>query len=226
MFNMFKDINQDLVMHCMERIVVNDPHHREDHILDVTLNAVMLAKKYGLHNLIPFKLAALIHDMYSGTNREIHHTLACEWAKVNLANYGYEVYADLVAGMCYAHRDSGTGTYRNLHEEIFAAADRGPLTLRSSVSRSVNHLTLDNEEDLKREFERTVAMLRRKFGANGGYSCYNRVHDEMYGRQVAAFQKELEHITFEQFKWIVDHRLDHTARLMSLENQYEVFMGE
>lgn len=224
MFVMYKDINQELVKYCMERIAVNDPHHREDHILDVTLNAVILASKYRLYNYIPFKLAALIHDMFSGTNRTTHHALAAEWATDNLAKYGYEVYADLVAGMCYAHRDSGDGVYRNLHEEIFAAADRGPLTLRSSILRSVNHLTPGAEFDMQREFERTVKMLNKKFGVCG-YSCYNRVHDEMYGTQVEAFRRYLKHLSFEYFKWIVDNRPDASARIASLETQYKLFVG-
>lgn len=224
MFVMYKDINHDLVKYCMGHIVVNDPHHREDHILEVTLNAIVIANKYGLNNLLPFKLAALIHDMFSGTNRTTHHILAAEWAKDNLAKYGYELYSELVAGMCYAHRDSGDGVYRNLHEEIFAAADRGPLTLRSSILRSVNHLTPGAEFDMQREFERTVKMLNKKFGVCG-YSCYNRVHDEMYGTQVEAFRRYLKHLSFEYFKWIVDNRLDASARIASLETQYELFVG-
>lgn len=224
MFNMYKGLNQDLVKLCLERVSVNDPHHRVDHILEVTLNSVILAKKYGLDNLIPFKLAALIHDMFSGTDRKEHHAMAATWAIENLANYGYELYAELVAGMCYAHRDSGDGVYNNLHEEIFAAADRGPMTLRTSVQRSVSHIELGVEVDWQKEFDRTVAMLNKKFGERG-YSCFNRVHNEMYGRQVEGFRNDLKHLTFDQFKWIVDNRLDARARIMSLENQYEMFMG-
>ena len=224
MFVMYKDINQELVKVCMERVTVNDPHHREDHILDVTLNAIILASKHGLYNYTPFKLAALIHDMYSGSDRSVHHILAAEWANDNLASYGYEIYASLVAGMCLAHRDSGDGVYHNLHEEIFAAADRGPLSLRSSILRSVSHLNPGAEFDMQREFERTVKMLNKKFGASG-YSCYNRVHDEMYGKQVAAFQHDLKHFNFDHFKWIVDNRLDMRSRIMSLETQYELFVG-
>lgn len=224
MFVMYKNINQDLVQYCMGHIVANDPHHREDHILEVTLNAIILANRHGLNNYVPFKLAALIHDMFSGTNRTTHHVLAAEWARDNLAKYGYELYAELVAGMCYAHRDSGNGVYHNLHEEIFAAADRGPLTLRSSILRSVNHLLPGAEFDMQREFVRTVKMLNKKFGERG-YSCYNRVHDEMYGKQVEAFRRDLRHLCFEHFKWIVDSRLDSSARIASLETQYELFVG-
>lgn len=224
MFKMFKDINQDLVMHCMRHIAVNDPHHREDHVLDVMLNCAVLANKYGLENLIPFKLASLIHDMFSGTSRKEHHAMAATWARDNLAKHGYGLYAELVAGMCYAHRDSGDGVYRNLHEEIFAAADRGPLTLRSSILRSVSHLKRCDEVDMQKEFERAYSMLNKKFGEHG-YSCFNRVHDEVYGRQVETFRKDLKHLTFDHFKWVVDNRLDMQARIFSIENQYEMFTG-
>lgn len=224
MFKIFEDINQDLVLHCMTYVSGNDPQHQEDHIADVALNGIILATKCGINNYIPFKLAALIHDMFVVHSRPNHHTFAEAWARENLPRYGYEVYAELVAGMCENHRDSGNGEYRNIHEEIFAAADRGPLTIRGSVGRAIGEGLTDGDSNIQLMFDRIKRHLASKFGRNG-YCCPNAVHDAVYGRQVEAFKREINHLTFEQFEFIYKYRLDKRAKLMSIDNQYEMFMG-
>lgn len=189
---MFANLHHGLVTVAMHHIVRNDQAHRTDHIMQVAQNCLDIAKRYDL-DTTTMLLAALLHDIYSGRDRVNHHLLAAEWVRTNLHKYGYseEVVAN-VAIMCEEHRDSGDGVYTNRLSEAFAAADRGPMDIVSSVERGFGR-TISNitDEELDAVWPKTIKMLRDKFG-EGGYACPNAIHAEVYRCKVLTFVQMLK----------------------------------
>lgn len=202
---MFANLHHGLVTVAMHHIVRNDTAHRTDHIMQVAQNCLDIAKRYDL-DTTTMLLAALLHDIYSGRDRVNHHLLAAEWVRTNLHKYGYseEVVAN-VAIMCEEHRDSGDGVYSNRLSEAFAAADRGPMEIVSSVERGFGR-TIGNitDEELDAAWPKTIKMLRAKFG-EGGYSCFNAIHLEVYRLQTTSFVQMLK-------------RMDDDALLLHVKN--------
>ena len=225
MFKLFHDINAELVELCLAEVEKNDAAHRSVHVHEVAMNSIAIAARYGVENFIPFKLAALIHDMFVHVNRKHHHELSAQWARDNLSKYGYEVYAELVAGMCLNHRASGDGQYSNLHEQIFAAGDRGPVSLRRAVERCIADVDTSDVHELFKHYVRTKTHLIEKF-SDGGYSCVNPVHEKIYGHQLADMRKALSTFTFDEFYRFYTSRGSIKITVRGLEDQYEMFTGK
>lgn len=189
---MFDKLHHGLVVVAMHHIVRNDTAHRTDHIMQVAKNCVNIAKRHDL-DVTTMLLAALLHDIYSGRDRVNHHLLAAEWVRNNLGKYGYsdEVVAN-VAIMCEEHRDSGDGVYSNKLSEAFAAADRGPMDIVSSVERGFGRTIANiSDAELDAVWPKTIKMLRDKFG-EGGYACVNNLHKEYYRFQALTFTNMLK----------------------------------
>ena len=225
MFKLFHDINTELVELCLAEVEKNDAAHRSVHIHEVAMNSIAIAARHGIGNFIPFKLAALIHDMFTHVNRKRHHELSAQWARDNLPKYGYELYAELVAGMCLNHRASGDGLYSNLHEQIFAAGDRGPVSLRRAVERCIVDVDTSDVHELFKHYVRAKTHLTEKF-SDSGYSCVNPVHEEMYGHQLLDMRKELAVFTFDEFYRFYTDRDSFKITVRGLEDQYVMFTGK
>ena len=187
---LFSVLPQNLVAHIKPIIENNDPAHRWDHIEEVARNGCWMAEQLGLQKE-PFLLAALIHDMFSGTMRKEHHALAADWCEAMLSYFledtpKQEWWRSIVRDMCYHHRASGRGCYPHIYAEAFAAADRGPLNIERSVQRSWQHHP---------DAQRVVNHLHEKFNPRGGYAVNNDIHARLYREENAQFYCDLANLT-------------------------------
>lgn len=199
---LFADVPLSLSGQCFGMLHYNDPGHQLPHIRDVARNGIRVANYYGLDTM-PFKLAAICHDIYSSANRAEHHLKAGEWVRNNFKHYkGLEKYSELVARMCEQHRSSYMGEYSGLFEEGFAAADRGVPTVEDSVVRSFNHHNALSTGTINSKVEASIAHLQEKFGPNG-YNHHNSVHIEVFGDALERFKGTVMKLTPEQYIWIL-----------------------
>lgn len=175
----FAPISAALVAKCEAAINLNDRGHQFDHILDVAEAGVILAEKYELDKNL-FLLAALFHDLFAAFDRENHHTLGAEYARVTLPKWGVSaIDTEIVVGMCENHRSSKSSCVRlTTYERMFQLADRGlpsEATCRRHVQRAVYYsdgLGLDRESGMLR----AMNHLKDKFGS-GGYVQASDVSD-------------------------------------------------
>lgn len=199
---LFADVPKSLLGTCFGMLAYNDPGHQLPHIRDVARNGIRVAEHYYLDPM-PFKLAAVCHDIYSSANRKEHHTLAGEWVRNNFKHYrGLEKYADLVARMCEQHRSSYKGKYTGLFEEGFAAADRGVPTVENSIVRSFQHHSATSTDALEVRINASIAHLQEKFGP-GGYNRENRVHVDVFGDALERFKGTVMDLTVEQYIYVL-----------------------
>jgi len=193
-FEIFRDVNQALVKICHGMVLRNDPAHQWPHIVDVAQTGVEIAQRLGL-NPEPFLYAALCHDLFSGTDREIHHELAAEAVRGHLRSFIPERWVEIVARMCAEHRASYTGDYSGIFEEAFSAADRGPVGPEYDVAhywRSFQYSQAKHPEvDLYQVALIVSRHMRDKFGSQG-YAKYPKLYLEVFGQELAEYQKRVD----------------------------------
>lgn len=196
----FSKLNPEMVAICTSMIAENDSAHREDHVIEVAHNVISLFNQLGLDPLSGV-LAALIHDIYSGKFRTEHHEMSATWARLNLHRFGYGAYSEVVAQMCEGHRDSSDGAYINIFQEAFAAADRGPLTLKGSVLRALTKFDESAKHGPTPGLWNAIrTSLIHKFGKDG-YACFNKIHSTFY-RSAEGFAEEIERFELYKFEEI------------------------
>ena len=199
---LFAGVHKSMLGVCFGMIEQNDPGHRLPHIRDVTRNGLQIAEHYGI-DPIPFKLAAVCHDIYSSVDRPNHHLLAGQWVRDNFKHYpGFDKYTELVARMCEEHRSSYRGRYSGLFEEGFSAADRGVPKVEDSVIRSFNYHNVKGSGTLISIVNDSIAHLQVKFGPNG-YNRDNVTHREVFGDSLERFKTTVMKLTADQYIWIL-----------------------
>lgn len=192
----FAMLNQELVTWAVDRYNESEDHaHGMEHILTVAHEARGIAKAYNL-DLEPMLLAALLHDVFSSTDRKRHHVLASDWCTNNLTDYGYSVdMAKLVARMCLEHRASGKGPYTDIYCEAFSAADRGELTIEKFVGRM---LKWPEDRPNPARLKEVIDHTKEKHSLGSGYARPNNVHAKYYATVLAQFYRDVETLNMER----------------------------
>ena len=141
-----------------------------------------IEKNYRIRNISSlftcFVLAGVLHDVYQDSNRKNHHTKAknlCIGIGIDADENGSERFPysleslihsgmlKLVSEMCFQHRASFKGKFKNIFCEIFNTADRDIPDLFSIMKRSYLHnmdcLKRDSNYEMEiKEFETTFKI--------------------------------------------------------------------
>lgn len=193
MHYLFASIPTDLLNFAFGRIVTNDEAHTVKHVVEVAENARMVSEFLGYRENDKEKmiLAALLHDIYSGSDRANHHVFAHDWVLGNLAYYGYEqeIVTD-VALMCLEHRASVKGGYSSTLTEAFAAADRGKPDILPSLERSLKYHGFSKGDLTIAGVSSCMQHLKDKFGT-GGYAKKNPTYQIVFADAIEQFNQDL-----------------------------------
>jgi hypothetical protein len=109
----------------------NDAGHSYEHVFDVVREADRLSG--GDRNAI---LAAFMHDIACGINRDRHHQIGSHLAETLLRIYGIKCDQTIVARAILEHRASWKDGYSSKVSEYVAAADRGVPDADKHLKRS------------------------------------------------------------------------------------------
>ena len=144
-----------------EHIAKNDAGHSYEHVFDVVQEASRLSG--GDRNAI---LAAFMHDIACGINRDQHHQIGAQLAEGLLEMYDIECDLDIVVKAVLEHRASWKGGYSSKVSEWVSAADRGVPNADKHLKRSYlyakSKLGKSHEQSVLHAFEH----IREKFLEN------------------------------------------------------------
>ena len=185
-----------------------DKGHGLKHVSEVMYLALDINKKLQLtarNDIIV--IAAIAHDMFSFTDRELHHEKAAEYILTTedtfITNYPYEDRL-IISAAIREHRGSYKGKYTTIVSDIISAADRGKPNVKDIIKRIHNcskdlrlqkgfkaDFILDKNSTEEMFLERTLSHLQKKFGKNG-YARYNYVYKLMFGYELENMQNIIE----------------------------------
>ena len=146
------------VKQVCEHISRNDAGHSYEHVFDVVREADRLSG--GDRNTV---LAAFMHDIACGINRDQHHQIGAQLAEALLEMYDIECDLDIVVKAVLEHRASWKEGYSSKASEYVAAADRGVPDADKHLKRSYlyarSKLGKTHEQSVLHAFEH----IREKF---------------------------------------------------------------
>jgi hypothetical protein len=213
-----KDIHPDLINYCYTKVMTeNDVAHRWKHLLDVMAFGCEIAEGLSLEKE-PFIYAALIHDLFSESDRENHHEKGAEWAARYLdrflpdeldSSFDRESFIYLVSGMCRTHRASYTGVYENVYEEAFSCADRGKLDvdgIYETILRGYNFYRHNNPILHESEIvEKLTHHFHEKYGTKG-YAKYPDPYHQLFPEELKAFREFADNVDPSVLEDILVHK--------------------
>lgn len=155
--------------HYEKRYSEFDLDHGQKHIQDMMIrnfnilgwyiktNGFEEFQKIGIKNInILFYIvgvASIFHDLFQEENRLQHHELSAKYAEKipTFIKKQYDIIdSRLVALLCKEHRASFNGEFSNILCEIFSAADRDTLDLKTVIQRSYSYTKKRREVNPRR----------------------------------------------------------------------------
>ena len=135
------------------------------------------------------------HDIFTGTCRKDHHTLAGEYVRNNAQLFFRQfnpTEIELIALACEQHRASYTGKFSNLFCELMNSADRElPVSVKDMLDRAImyreDHYPHETKEQVLAE---SVNHLKEKFG-HGGYARYPNLYERIFKRELDLIRDEI-----------------------------------
>jgi len=133
-------------------------------------------------------IAAYAHDMFTQSNRKLHHELAHDY--IALTNDPIiEELSDpermTIAFAVLEHRASHKGKLTSQMSQIISAADRGVPDLDNIIDRSMKF----NNGDYKQ----VVEHIKNKYGKEG-YVKYSDFYQEMFKKEIQILQEGIEEL--------------------------------
>ena len=144
-----------------EHIAKSDAGHSYEHVFDVVQEASRLSG--GDRNAI---LAAFMHDIACGINRDQHHQIGAELAEGLLEMYDIECDLDIVVKAVLEHRASWKGGYSSKVSEWVSAADRGKPDADRYLKRSYLYAKSKLGKNHEQSIQHALETIRGRFLLN------------------------------------------------------------
>ncbi len=189
---------------------LNDEAHRIDHADQVCINALEIMERLDIFvNKQVIVLAAYIHDIKCNVNRKTHNILASkyvmdEWDQDMLLSEMSENQRMTISIAVLQHRSSYKGERTSIVSNIIATADMGPVDLTETIMRSYKYNSEVPDKEVR--IINVYNHLKEKFGTSG-YRKYDKFYLDAYGDIVTEFNKEIDSITIDEVRDIVDSNL-------------------
>lgn len=180
----------------------NDDAHQEPHFEEVFTTAKVLRNYLNLPYRDELLLAtAYVHDIFTGEDRENHHTLSSDFVRerklelLELVLTSEELW--LLEYACLEHRASYEGGFTSRYSQLFNAADRGrPLGWKDLFDRSVAYRsTRDTNQviPLYKIHRDVIDHLADKFSTKG-YARYPDMYMRVFGDDLYLQQRHVDEL--------------------------------
>lgn len=187
---------------------INDPAHRQDHILAVVNFATDIAvmQKLTLQESRCLLAAAFMHDIGCNRDRDTHHLIGAILTARLLGGEDSPFDADAVVVVCQAvheHRASYKEKRSGLISDLTRIADAGRLNPETFGDRAISYRfnrfdapdAHDNYLQIKEGIINDAAdHLKDKYGKNGYmWESYPAIGMEMFSAEIAEMQMVSDH---------------------------------
>jgi len=136
----------------------NDAGHQHDHVFDVVMEAARLSG--GNRNAT---LAAFLHDIGCGFDRDRHHEIGAELSEGLLRYNEIECDLDMVVKAVLEHRASWKGGYSSKVSEWVSAADRGKPDADRYLKRSYLYAKSKLGKNHEQSIQHALETIRGRF---------------------------------------------------------------
>lgn len=190
---------------------INDPAHRQDHILAVVNFATEIAVMQNLSESDTRCLlaASFMHDIGCNRDRDTHHMLGAILTARLLGGEDSPFNADEVVTVCQAvheHRASYKEKRSGLISDLTRIADAGKLDPESFGDRAITFRfhrfdEMKNKEDMEEYLTVKVSIvddaadhLKDKYGVNGYmWKSYPEIGKQMFAAEIEEIQMVSDH---------------------------------
>ena len=194
--------------------------HGRGHISEVMNKALRLNQKYNLKvDPEEIVLTALLHDIFSNTNRDNHHIEAYQWVMSSMyPRLANKEKRTRIANAIKEHRASYKDAYSSVLSELIATADRGYPDLDKILKRMYIHVKETNSTTRngytmyytdrvlshKEILEQMVYHLEEKYSRKG-YIQYTKLYTIEHGHELEIFLEQVDKIISGKLKIVVSN---------------------
>ena len=198
-------ISEDL-RDILEKSYCDSLSHGMDHVREVMFSALVYNQKLDL-NLDPKEiiLAALLHDMYQNTQRELHHQLGYGYVMCSTHKVFDDVDRKRIAKAILEHRASYKGKYYSSLSELISSADRSYPDLYKIVERCFIYTVETNPNMSMNEIGLAVKKhIKEKFSKDG-YVKYPKLYLKMYSEEIEKLHNDVDMFLNGEKLVIIEH---------------------
>lgn len=173
----------------------NDDAHNMKHVNEVLSNMLHIIVRHdyvGINYNIVF-MCAVCHDLFTGTNRKIHHILAANYviekSDIFLNRFNKDE-INTIANAVLEHRASGLMETSNFYSRLLKTADKGVPDLNKTLKRTIE-FNLNKGFSVEQQLDNVLSHIDEKFYRDG-YLYKDRYYYNTYELEIKQLWDDID----------------------------------